>query len=312
VQQARERTAVKRLLAVVGSIAIAASLVPLAARLSWVFELFTHFRVQLVVGLIVLGLVFGVRRAYVWCGALAACAAVNAAPLMPYLGPGDPDGRAPTLTVLVANVRAVNTEHAGLLASIAAENPDVVLIVEFTPAWDERLTPLAARYPHRFTMARRDAFGIALYSRHPLEEAHDAALGATATIDARVLAPRGTVRLIGVHLRPPMSPRSARERDTELTALAQHVANIAEPRVVLGDFNMTPYSPYFADFLEITGLRDPRAQFGLGFTWPTFFPVLGIPIDHCLVSPDLGVAQYRRLPGFGSDHYPVVAQLVQD
>jgi endonuclease/exonuclease/phosphatase family metal-dependent hydrolase len=62
----------------------------------------------------------------------------------------------------------------------------------------------------------------------------------------------------------------------------------------------------------VTGLRDPRAEFGLGFTWPTFFPLLGIPIDHCLVSADLGVAQYRRLADFGSDHYPVLARLVQD
>jgi endonuclease/exonuclease/phosphatase family metal-dependent hydrolase len=174
------------------------------------------------------------------------------------------------------------------------------------------LAPLSSRYPHRFTLARHDAFGIALLSRYPLEAAHDVALGATAVIDARVVAPGGAVRFIGVHLRPPMSAQYAHERDTELEALAEHVANIAEPRVVLGDFNMTPYSPYFAGFLEVTGLRDPRAEFGLGFTWPTFFPLLGIPIDHCLVSADLGVAQYRRLADFGSDHYPVLARLVQD
>jgi endonuclease/exonuclease/phosphatase (EEP) superfamily protein YafD len=256
--------------------------------------------------------VFAARRAYVWCGALAACAALNVAPLLPYVW-GTPDARvAPTLTVLAVNVQARNPESAALLEIIAREDPDVVLFIEFTKRWAERLAPLASRYPHRYELPRDDAFGIALFSRHPLESAHEARLGTTDAIDARVATPRGTVRFIGVHLRPPFTAGWAHERNSELLALAAHIDGNDEPLVVAGDFNMSPYSPYLASFLAVTGLRDARAEFGLGVTWPTFFPLLGIPIDHCLVSNDLGVAQYRRLPAFGSDHYPVLAQLVQD
>ena len=302
-----------RLLAIIGAAAVIASALPLAARLAWFFELFTHFRVQLVAGLVVLGVVFAVRRAYRWCGVLAACAVLNVAPLVPYLWSGAAGAEgAPTLAVLAVNVRASNTEHAALLDAVSRENPDVVLVVEFTNAWAERLAPLAARYPHQFSLPRDDAFGIALFSRYSLEAAYDPALGATATIDARVVAPRGAVRLVGVHLRPPMSRHRAHERNTELAALAKHVANIDEPVAVLGDFNMTPYSPYFTSFLATTGLRDARSGFGPDFTWPTFFPLLGVPIDHCLVSEDLVVAQYRRLRAFGSDHYPILARLVQE
>ena len=302
------------MLPIVGATVIVASVVPIAARLWWVFELITHFRVQLIAILIVLGVAFAVRRAYVWCGALAACAALNVAPLVPYLWPADTDPHGtPTLTMLSVNVRSSNTEYLGLLETISREHPDVVLVVEFTNARAEGLAPLAAHYPYRFSLPQdNESFGIAIFSRYALEAAHDPALGATALIDARIATPQGPVRVLGVHLRSPLSAGRAHERDTELEALTRHAASIAEPLVVLGDFNMTPYSPLFADFLEATGLRDPRAEFGLGFTWPTFFPLLGIPIDHCLVSPDLGVAQYRRLPAFDSDHYAVLAQLVQD
>jgi endonuclease/exonuclease/phosphatase (EEP) superfamily protein YafD len=304
---------VKRVLAVIGVITIVAALLPFAARLAWVFDLFTHFRVQLVAVLVVLTAIFAVRRAYRWCAALVASAVLNVAPLVPYL-PFTDEGvvATPTLSLLAVNVRARNAEHAGLLESIAETHPDVVLVVEFTPRWGEHLASLTAKYPYQIRHPRSDNFGIALYSRHPLETAGELMLGSTVAIDARIVAPRGNVRVIGVHLRPPMSRALARERNAQLAALAAHVAAIDEPLVVLGDINTTPYSPYFARFLETSGLRDARSAFGLGFTWPTSFPLLGIPIDYCLVRNGLTVAQYARLSAFGSDHYPVLTRLAQE
>jgi endonuclease/exonuclease/phosphatase (EEP) superfamily protein YafD len=38
-------------------------------------------------------------------------------------------------------------------------------------------------------------------------------------------------------------------------------------------------------------------------------PILGIPIDHCFVSPEIAVVADRGLPGFGSDHYPRLVEL---
>jgi endonuclease/exonuclease/phosphatase (EEP) superfamily protein YafD len=303
----------KRLLAAAGAVAIVAALLPLAARLSWFFELFTHFRVQLVVGLIVFIVVFAVRRAYRWCAGLAVCAAINVAPLVPYLPLTDMSlAAAPTLSFLEVNVHANNSEHAGLLESIAQTDPDVVLVVEFTDRWGEHLASLTEEYPYEIRHARHDAFGIALFSRYPLARASELTLETTVAIDARIATPRGNVRIIGVHLRPPMSRAWAQERNAQLTALAAHIASIDEPLAVLGDFNISPYSPYFTEWLAATKLRDAREGLRLDFTWPTFFPLLGIPIDYCVVSDGLTVAQYMRVPAFGSDHYPVLVRLVQE
>jgi len=35
-------------------------------------------------------------------------------------------------------------------------------------------------------------------------------------------------------------------------------------------------------------------------------PLLGIPIDHCLVSPEIIVTKRSVGPSVGSDHYPVI------
>jgi endonuclease/exonuclease/phosphatase (EEP) superfamily protein YafD len=162
----------KRVLAAVGALAIVGALLPIAGRLSWIFDLFTHFRVQLVVALVALIIVFAIRRAYPWCAALAVCAAVNVAPLLPYLPFADVSAAAsPTLSLLEVNVQASNDAYAGLLDSIAQTDPDVVLAVEFTDAWGERLASLSAEYPYEIRHARHDAFGIALFSRYPVERA---------------------------------------------------------------------------------------------------------------------------------------------
>jgi endonuclease/exonuclease/phosphatase (EEP) superfamily protein YafD len=291
---------------------IVAALLPLAARLAWIFDLFTHFRIQLIAALVVLIVIFAIRRAYRWCAALAVCVPINVIPLVPYLPLGDGRAGAPTLSFMAVNVQYDNSEDAGLLQSIAATAPDVVVVVELTTRWEERLASLAAKYPHQIRHPQPDAFGIALYSRYPVERASELTLVSTVAIDARIATPRGDVRVIGVHLRPPKSRALAHERNAQLTALATHVAAIDGPLAVLGDFNISPYSPYFTEWLAATGLHDAREGLSLDFSWPTFFPLLGVPIDYCLVRDGLTVAQYARLPPFGSDHYPVLARLAQE
>ena len=63
-------------------------------------------------------------------------------------------------------------------------------------------------------------------------------------------------------------------------------------------------------WLAATGLKDARRGFGLDPSWPTFLPLLGIPIDHVAVSDEFLVTDHRKLPAFGSDHFPVIAELV--
>ena len=98
-----------------------------------------------------------------------------------------------------------------------------------------------------------------------------------------------------MHLSAPASPRRAAARNQELRELAARSAAVDGPLVVAGDFNITPYSPYFVDWLAASGLTDSRRGRTLSVSWPTTLPWLGIPIDHVAVNDGFTIVSHRRL-----------------
>jgi endonuclease/exonuclease/phosphatase (EEP) superfamily protein YafD len=94
-------------------------------------------------------------------------------------------------------------------------------------------------------------------------------------------------------------------RRVQLQRLAADLAVETGPRMVIGDFNVTPFSPLFDDLLRDTGLIDARRVQGLQVTWPTYALPLWIAIDHCLVDEAIPVVDVRHGPDIGSDHYPL-------
>jgi endonuclease/exonuclease/phosphatase (EEP) superfamily protein YafD len=108
-----------------------------------------------------------------------------------------------------------------------------------------------------------------------------------------------------------VSPRRAAARNAELRELAVRSAAIQGPLVVAGDFNITPYSPFFIDWLAASGLTDSRRGRTLSISWPTWLPWAGIPIDHVAVNSGFAIVSHRPLANFDSDHYGVLVELAQ-
>ena len=76
-------------------------------------------------------------------------------------------------------------------------------------------------------------------------------------------------------------------------------------RMAVGDLNCTPWSPHFDKFLQTARLRDSALGRGVSPTWFPI-PLLGLPIDHFLVSKEIEVVNRVVGPNVGSDHRPVV------
>jgi endonuclease/exonuclease/phosphatase (EEP) superfamily protein YafD len=296
--------------------AIAASVMPLGAKVWWGFELASHFRVQYVVLDVVLLVVLAWQRQWLWSGTLAACAAWSFAWVAPYVpfGPGaaaatGPAALSATIELMAANLLYLRAPRRELLELVLEESPDVLVLVEYTPEWSAITEELRGAYPHRIEAPADDAYGIALFSRFPLESGEPIANGGTTAIEARVRTPAGPLTLLGVHLRSPHTPAKGAERNRQLELLAERLAAAKRPVAVIGDFNVTPYSPFYVELLERSGLTDTRRGRTSSSSWPAYLPLLGIPIDHCLVSRDVTIVAHRRLPRFGSDHYPILAEL---
>lgn len=156
----------------------------------------------------------------------------------------------------------------------------------------------------------------------------------------RIRAPDGgPVDLFNTHLSLPsfFSPRMlgsgpkmgwGKNQAFEAQALAEWVRSRrhrAQRFIVMGDFNSQPGSPAYDTTLELTGGRDPFADFAamspeaLRSRWPTAgFLNLRMRLDHILVGPGLGYVDFDGSHAFGdptgrwhglSDHVPVIGRV---
>ncbi len=99
------------------------------------------------------------------------------------------------------------------------------------------------------------------------------------------------------------------QRNRQLAAIGDYVAKVKNP-LLIGDFNVTMWSSYYKVFVSKAGLRNARRSFGIIPTWSTFRPLLYIPIDHCFVGRDMKVLNIRTGRHVGSDHLPLITDLL--
>jgi endonuclease/exonuclease/phosphatase (EEP) superfamily protein YafD len=293
-----------------------ATLAALGARLNWFLELFAHFAVQYLLLLVVAAAVCLALRRWRWALLALVVAVPSALAVAPYV-PGLIRARArppAPLAALPVSLIAMNLlyrrqDTAATRAYLEQQSADLLILSEITPRWREQLRELERTYPYFAIRTRLNAWGIAVYSKYPFQTVEDLDLGDDLSSHLRVVVqlPGGPAEVYAVHLASPQRPHRARQRNTQFRRLAERLAaaDPGVPKIVAGDFNSTPFSPYFQDLLRDAGLRDGRRPFGLHVTWPMWPVPLWIPIDHCLVSHDVIVTRVATGPATGSDHLPV-------
>jgi endonuclease/exonuclease/phosphatase (EEP) superfamily protein YafD len=280
------------------------------ARLDWRLDLMTHFHVAAwIVTLAAVAALAWVRR-YRIALAFSVLAVVQAEPILRYELPNPvrPSSSAPRLRLLVANVFKNNREYEAIAGLIRRERPDVIGFVEVLPHLVAGLekTEVHRDYPHRYYHPV-GVQGLALWFRERPSSVEEPAIFAAKGNPVY----RATVRLGGRDVRlwlahPPNPIGDGRERaNPDLEALGRAVGKERGSRILVGDMNRTEGSPYFADFLRDSGLRDSRLGFGPQPSWPAWSPYR-IPIDHGFVSKDLAVFGRRLGPAIGSDHLPLI------
>ncbi len=284
-------------------------------NLHQLFELASHFRPQyLLLGGLVL-ILFATRRQLHWAAAAALVVAFNAQGLLPAaLSPvaADVDQDATSLRLLLANLQYSNEAHQSFTDLIHEQNPDLIVVQEVTPAWASALGALSERYPFSEVLPREGAFGIGVLSRRSLYDVEVLDLGHPSypAVLARLTAGDRTLALLAAHPPPPVADALFTARNEQLREVARLMRGLASPKVLLGDLNTSSWSPYFSDLLKQSGLRNARDGFGILPTWPSFFRPAMIPIDHCLISRGIRVEAVRTGPDIGSDHLPLIIDLL--
>lgn len=301
------------LLHAAGALACLCTLTGFLSDVWWLLELTSHFRLQYAVGLFALGLGFALQRQLGVVSLYGVFALANLLAMFPYPFSTAPEvsPRDPILRVVALNVHTANTRHDLVEAFLRREAPAVIVLTEIDDRWLAQLASLTNTWPHRVLAPRDDNFGIALFSRWPIRSGQAIELGEAGvpSVEAEVLVESRPVYVLGTHPLPPSSGENAALRNEQLALIADHLAARRGARVLVGDLNATPWSPAFRGLVRRSGLTDTLRGRGWQPTWPTRFFPFWIPLDHCLVSPDLTVFSRRVGEDVGSDHRPVVVAL---
>lgn len=218
------------------------------------------------------------------------------------------------ISVVVANVLTPNREAEALLRIVRARDPDIMLFVETDDWWQKQLDTLEATHPHAVKCPKDNLYGMVLYSRLKLIEPRLAFLveADIPSIYARVQLRGGEyVDLHCVHPRPPApsEAKSSVPRDAELVIVAKSIAAAARPALVIGDLNDVAWSATTRLFQKLSGMLDPRVGRGMFSTFHAKHVWLRWPLDHIFLSPHFTVVSLARLGFFGSDHFPMHAEL---
>lgn len=298
----------------------AATLCAMTARFLWLGDLAVHFRLQYAVLGLIGTVLFLVVRQPEWAALSLAVAVFNGIAAVPAmtsrqfpvahaaLAGTDPQ----KVRVVAINVLYASHAYRRVEDVIHHERPDVVVLVEMNARWHKGLEAAEREYPHRYQTRGASRRGVTLWSRFPMTdvgelpmETHDEpAIGATLQIGSR------TLRVFAIHTSWPMWPAASRRRNLQLVRMADLARATPMPLVAVGDLNITPFSPHFQQLLANGRLRSAAEGFGWVPTWPVFLPPAGIQIDHGLVNAEVRVQSFRRGSTDGSDHRPIILDLL--
>lgn len=218
------------------------------------------------------------------------------------------------ITIMTANVLTPNRNADSLIQIVEQHSPDVLVTLESDQWWEDKLNAVEDDMPYAVKCPLDNLYGMHVYSRLPIVEHEIAYLVEedVPSIYAMLKLRSGDmVRMHFIHPAPPSpteNPESA-ERDAELVVVARSVIERDLPVIVTGDLNDVAWSATTRLFRKISGLLDPRIGRGMFNTFHAHYFFMRWPLDHLFHSEHFTLNSIKRLPAFGSDHFPLLTKL---
>ncbi|MEM7132988.1 MAG: endonuclease/exonuclease/phosphatase family protein [Chloroflexota bacterium] len=312
---------------IIGVIASILTLGSLLGQFHWTLDVLSHFHLQysalLIIVVPVLLLLSSWRsRTLLLVPALL----VNLYMIVPFFVVDilydDESGSADAtpLRVLSMNISTSTDGYPQVVELIRERNPDIVFMSEVRSDLVVLLqNELSEQYPIQHAEPSRFTLGIAILARSPdvsvQKLSADADMGRMSRnyLRADFMWEGTPVSLVGIHPLPPMQGNWADGRNREIALMGTLSKEADQPFILVGDLNASPWSVPMRRLIMETELRYATDGHGI---WPTWLlaqqyvgPLLGVPLDHILVSPEWIVADYTESGDIGSDHVPLQADL---
>jgi endonuclease/exonuclease/phosphatase (EEP) superfamily protein YafD len=311
-------------------LAIAIVILTLGKFVFWIFplELLTHFQVHyfwLTIGLMLLSIGLWQRqqiRSLFPLFILLFALTVNGLELVSWYLPNErlTADKTNTLRVMSYNILVENSEVDRIVGSILSVDPNLVLLVEVGLLMKQNIADrISTKFPHSY---QSPGGGMTIFSKLPLEDSRGEQFsGSDATnLVTHIKYRDRRIEIIGTHPLVPVKANLFIRRNLQLNSIATHLEGESQPTILMGDFNLTPWSPYYRQLINRTKLHNTRLGFGILPTWirpsttvklpQILLPILNIPIDHIFVTKDFAVARTYTGDNGNSDHAPIISELV--
>ena len=197
-----------------------------------------------------------------------------------------------------------NQNVGAVQAEIERLDADVITLLELGANKKPMLEALKSRYPFQVNCYTIDYCNLAILSKFPISDS-EARVGweGPPMIRARLGPELGGLTVMAVHtIRFPHSRAQLRQ----VTALSDLIETLPGPKLVMGDFNATPFSRIIGTITGRTGLK----RLSYLPSWPTTIGLPQVAIDHIFVSSAIDATESQRIgEPSGSDHFPVTMRI---
>jgi endonuclease/exonuclease/phosphatase (EEP) superfamily protein YafD len=205
------------------------------------------------------------------------------------------------LTILSFNASLNNLNAEAVAREVESHDPDIVVLIESGSEKRQVFERLRANFPYQVNCLEIEYCDMAVLAKFPIASHEGHVQWRGPPVIRALFGPElNQLAVFGVH-----TTRFPHQADqlTQLIELAKYVDKSPAERIVMGDFNSTPYSRLLQTFQRNSGLNRLTNL----PTWPAALQLPQIDIDHIFVSAGLKPVGKARigLPA-GSDHYPVI------
>ena len=218
------------------------------------------------------------------------------------------------LKILHINLWMTNDNHEEVLKVVTRHQPHVISFQEVTSDWLKVLKSDLQNY-HFVCHELQSPFGICAAVNIPINRARVFFLQNPNVPSVHLAAKLNgqEVSLVFSHPKPPFNQALFIERNIHIDKLIERFRR-EEALILIGDLNITQWSPIYQRLERDLQLKNTlsqwRSTWPVANTWIPYFPFPIFQLDHILISQHFSTAYSEILDGVGSDHHPLVAEVL--
>ena len=217
------------------------------------------------------------------------------------------------IKVFYANILYKNTDYKSLQEKIEQENPDIVVLVEFSDKHEDEMKEFFKKnYPYM----NRNSWSITLawdvvFSKIPLEnitETHLVKVWSRNYSYMKLLVDeyKDWIDLYVIHTAAPVSIKNFQMRNNQIRKLLSDFNKEHKnwtPTMIIWDFNLSPWSYYYKQFTKHRNMLNALSFQSPSYTRSLFQQwIFRSHIDQLFISPEIKVSNIKIEDFTWSDH----------